>query len=102
MEDIEKRLQQAQKRASDAMAAKNLLDSPEGTLLLDYINERVSTLLTKMTASTPLDDRAYLTAHGAVRELQNIHSMLQSKSQQLEPAKEEIDAIRQDTRTRSA
>lgn len=97
MEDIEKRIQDTQARISKAVAASRFGESLEGKMVLDYINDRVSQLLTKMTAAEALDDRTYLSYHGAVRELQSINVMLQSTAAQLEPAKEELDALRQDT-----
>ena len=98
---IEKRARSAQKRVSEAVTASDFGGTAGGKLILDYINDRVSTLLTKMTAAAPLDDRAYLAHHGAIRELQNINSMLQFKASQLVPAKEELDALRPDTSSKS-
>jgi len=94
MDNTNQRIKEAEKRLKDSLSAASILDSEEGKFLLDYINERVSYLLNKMTANTPLDDRGYLSVHGGVKELQNLNTMLQSKAQQGEAAREEIDALR--------
>lgn len=86
-------LKEAQKRLSDAIAAEELGNYDSGKLLLEYINDRVSSLISKMVAVTPLTDREYLECHGAVRELQSINTMLQFKSAQVAQAQGEVNAI---------
>lgn len=102
MDELDKRIQETQQRLNEAVTASSFADSPEGKMILDYINDRVSSLLTKMVGSEPLNDRTYLSYHGGVRELQQINTMLQAKAAQVDQAKEELDALRQDTDTRSA
>lgn len=84
------------------MSAKNLLESEDGAFLINYINERVSVLINKITSATAADERTYLDVHGGIKELQTLNTMLYTTAEQLEAAKEEIDAFRQDTDTTSA
>ena len=93
--DIEKRLKDAQDRVAKAVAATSLLQSPEGKLLLDYISERISYLVNKLTASEPVTTPEYLDIHGSIRELQTLNTMLHSASAQGAMAQEEADALRQ-------
>lgn len=93
MYDLNKRAEELNKQIADGVTASNFDKSAEGKLVLEYINERVSSLLNKMTANTPLDDREYLEAHGRVSELKMINTMLQSKASGVTSAKEELDAI---------
>lgn len=97
MDDYDKVLKQAETRFKKAAAATNIIERDEGKFLIEYINERISTLVNKMTAPAPMDDRSYLSTHGAIRELQTLSTMLYSNASQLNTAKEEIDALRQDT-----
>lgn len=92
--DTDEQLKAAQERLADAIAAEDFGNSPSGQLLLKYINDRVSSLVTKIISTSPVTDREYLAVHGGVRELQSINTMLQSKSSQAGPAREEVDAIR--------
>lgn len=100
--EIAERITQLQKQISDGIAARDFGNTPGEKLLLDYINERVSALINKMVAATPLDDRTYLEMHGRVNELQMINTMLQSKASSIARAEEELNVIRPDTSTESA
>lgn len=95
--DYEKNLRsdlaKAQKRAADGVAASNFLNTSEGQLIQDWINQRVSYLIESMTGKTPLDDREYLAAHGGIRELKDFNVMLQSKAASGISANEEVGNI---------
>ena len=52
--DTDKKLQDAQKRLSDAIAAESFGESDAGALMLEYINDRVSSLINKMIGATPI------------------------------------------------
>lgn len=95
--DYEARLKQelkdAQKRVEQAVAASDFLQTPQGQLIQDWVNERVTYLMSKLTAPTPVDDREYLSIHGAVRELQDFNNMLVSKQNGLQMAQEDLNEI---------
>lgn len=92
-QDLEKDLKAARKRLDKSMAAKSFMNSKEGAVIQDWINERVSYLLNKMTAKTPLTDREYLSYHGAIRELQDFNVMLQGQAASESSAAEEVKAL---------
>lgn len=86
-------LDAARLRVEQAIAAGNFLSTPEGKLVQDWVNLRVSLLIEKMTGKVPADDRDYLAYHGAVKELKEFNVMLQSKASQLESAQEEVNVL---------
>lgn len=92
----EEKIKQAQERVRKAQLATTLLESPEGEFLLEYVNERVSTLVSSITGQTPVSDRDYLSAHGGIKELKSINIMLHSTAGQLIPAQEELHALTED------
>lgn len=97
MNDYEKQLQQqvedASRRVEQGIAAGKFQSSPEGKLIQDWINERVSQLVTKMTSGKPMDRDEYLAAHGAVKELQSFNGMLHTKKSNLASAQEELNGL---------
>lgn len=95
MEELETRLKQAEKRLMDAVIAKDILEDRQGIFLIDYINDRISYLVTKMTGAKPLDEKEYLDLHGSISELKRLNDMLMSKAAQGAIAREESDAIRE-------
>ena len=95
-------IKNAQERVNKAHLAASLLTSPEGVFLQEYLNDRVSTLVSKITSATPASDRDYVSAHGGVYELKSVVVMLNSTASQLATAEEELNALRSDTDTRSA
>lgn len=93
LKQIEADVQAARVRVEQGVAASSFSKSPEGQLIQSWINERVSYLLESMTAKTPMSDRDYLAAHGAIRELKDFNLMLQSKQRTGEAAQEELKAL---------
>lgn len=92
-QELKQKVEAAQKRVEAGIAAGKFNQTAEGKLVQDWINERVSYLLNKMTARTPLSRDEYLSYHGAVNELQGFNSMLQIKQQALPSAQEEMKAL---------
>ena len=92
-DQLQQDLDNARKRVEQGVAATSFMKSQEGELIQGWINERVSYLLESMTGKTPLSDRDYLAAHGAVRELKDFNTMLQSKQRTGEAAKGEVNAL---------
>ena len=92
-DEINTRLENARKRAEQGVAARNFLNTPEGALIQEWINERISYLLEKMTAKTPMGDREYLEAHGAVRELKDFNVMLSARAANTASAQEEMRVL---------
>lgn len=89
-DDLKRRVAEAQKRVEQGIAASSFHKKPEGKLLQDYIDERVSYLLNKLTGNKPLDRDEYLSIHGGILELKNINTMLQAKQQALPSNEEEL------------
>lgn len=92
-DQINNRLENARKRVEQGVAAGNFLKTPEGNLVQEWINERISYLLEKMTSSTAMSDREYLAAHGAVRELKEFNVMLNAKARNTVSAQEEMKVL---------
>lgn len=90
MEDLDKRLREAQKRLEQGIAAGNFHKTAEGKLVQDWINERVSYLLNKMTGKTPLSRDEYLSCHGGVKELEDFNIMINAKKRAAQGAAEEV------------
>lgn len=90
---LKQSLNEAQKRVEQSVAAIDFPGTPQGKLIQDWINERVSYLLSKLTEKDPATDREYLSLHGAIRELQDFNAMLQSKANGLERAREDAEDI---------
>lgn len=93
-EVIKSNLKLAQKRMSNIESKNNLLKSADGKFLVEYIDNRASSLVSKMTAAKPMSDREYLSTHGAIREL---HLLRETLSAQEDPDKiqEEITTYEQ-------
>lgn len=77
-QEMEKELAAARERAAAGVAASRLMEEPEGKLIQDWLNKRVSLLLDSMTAAAPLSHSDYLAAHGGARELKDFNAMLHS------------------------
>lgn len=92
-EQLQSDLAEAQKRVEQGVAASSFIKSPEGKLIQDWINERVSFELEQMTGKTPMSDREYLESHGAVRVLKDFNLMLQSKQRTGQAAQAEVKAL---------
>ena len=92
-QELERDLKAAQQRAEEGVAASNFSKSAEGKLIQDWINERVSYLVAQMTGKNPLNDREYLSNHGAIRELQNFNVMLQTKARGTKTAQQEVTVL---------
>lgn len=93
-DEQKKRLEAASKRVSVGIAASNFLATPEGQLIQEWINERISQLMEKLSGKTPVDDREYLSIHGGLRELKDFNVMLQAKALAVPHAQEEVEAIK--------
>lgn len=92
-EELQQQLTEARKRVEQGVAATSFMKSTEGTLIQDWINEKVSYELEQMTGKTPLSDRDYLESHGAVRVLKDFNLMLQSKQRTGQAAQAEVKAL---------
>lgn len=90
---LDENLQKAHERVAIGMAASNFLNTPEGKIIQDWINQRIGLLLESLSGKTPLNDREYLAAHGAIRELKDFNTMLQSKEMDGKAAAEEVQII---------
>lgn len=86
-------LDAARQRAADGVAARGFLGTPEGQLIQEWINLRVSYLMEKLTGKDPLSDRDYLAIHGGIRELKDFNVMLQSKAAAGLAAEEEVKVL---------
>ena len=86
--EVERMLKAAQKRLARARKAKQF--KADDSIIVEIISDRVSELLTGMTAKEPLDDRAYLSAHGEIRGLKYILSMLDSFEAEISSAESEV------------
>ena len=96
-QEIQAHLKLARKRLSNIENKKNLLASPEGEFLQEYIDNRASYIISQITSKTPLSDRDYLSAHGSVREIHKLREVLSAEE---DPAKvqEEIATYEQQLR----
>lgn len=93
MERLDADLKAAHKRVQDGMAASNFLNTSEGKLIQDWLNQRIGLLIESMSGKAPLSDRDYLAAHGAIRELKDFNLMLQSKALDGKAAAEDVKVI---------
>lgn len=91
---LQKQLKEAEKRVADGISATNLMASPEGKLIQDWVNERVSYLMEKLSATNPVDDREYLSIHGGIRELKGFNDMLYRKQRVVPNAQQDVKDIR--------
>lgn len=92
-EQLQKDLKAAQTRVEKGVAAKDFLNTSQGKIVQDWINERISYLMEKMTGKDALTDREYLSYHGAVRELKDFNVMLQQKAASVPSAVEEVKIL---------
>jgi hypothetical protein len=92
-QQLQAQLTAAADRAAKGVAAANLMKMNEGKLIQDWINDRVSYELERMTGKNPLSDREYLEGHGAVRVLKEFNIMLQSAVQTGVSAQEEVKIL---------
>ena len=91
-------LADAQRRVEQAVAAKKFLKTPEGKLIQDWINERISYEMERMTAKSAMDRDEYLEGHGAIRILKDFNVMLNSKARQEASAVEEVQILNEQQR----
>lgn len=75
--ELEEQLKASRERLADLATKENFAKKPEGKLLNDYLTNRISLIVTKMTSSkAPMEEREYLAAHGAVQECQKLLNYL--------------------------
>lgn len=67
----------ARKRVNEGRAVKALKDNAPA--LFELIDTEISLALNRMTQPTPLSDRDYLAAHGEIKALQRIRSVLEAR-----------------------
>lgn len=90
-DSLEQKLVSARKRVRQGAEIKQLKAS--APTLFEIIDGEISLVVNKMTSSTPLSYDEYLSAHGEVKGIRRIRSLMDSREAEEVAASQEVEAI---------